>query len=206
MSSARRGHDRSVFRKGERERGGGGGGERKREREFRKGESSFSTTRQCHGIENEVAAEFSFPRDTAVCFPPPPSAPSRFAPPSLFLSPVRGLFFPIVFFATLQPRSVSFLSRERRAATLLALVLPARAALRLFFSPVFLLPPSFLPSGALIRERRSLVSVKGRNKASLLRDDIARRDLVFLCGSNMLSIRCISFFFIGNSSIEKLFY
>jgi len=85
VERTRRGHDRPVFRqrKGtkEEEIEKGGKKERERERKFRKGESSFSTTRHRREMENEVAAEFSFPRDTVVCFPlpllhPPPSASS----------------------------------------------------------------------------------------------------------------------------------
>lgn len=165
----------------ERERESGKETEKKK---FRKGESSFSTTRQCRGIENEVAAEFSFPRDIVVCFPPPLSLSLL-----LVLTPV----YTYVCVASSSPysilrhplpslRSVS-LARATRC-TLLALVLPACARCDALVPFSRLFSTSSLPlSPALIREHCPLVSVRGEREIKLCycAKILRRKETSFLC-------------------------
>lgn len=200
----RHSHDRPVFRqrKGTREKERGGeerererSSERAREQLFNNAPVPRNRERGCGRVlipsryRRLLASPYRFSLSALLC------VASSSSPHSILRHPLTSL------------RSVP-LARERRAAHFSrSRILPACArcdAFRPFF-PAF---PHLAPSPStpvLIREHRPLVSVKGRrNKAPLLREDIARKgDLVFFLVSNMRFLLDAYHFFIGKTFLLK---
>lgn len=190
VGRTRRGHDRSVFRQRK------GAKEKERERSIQNGREQLFNNAPVPRNRERGCSQSS--HSLAISSP-------AFLIPLLILSPMymaSSSLHSILCHPLASLRSV--LSRERRAAR--SYFLRARAAMHSvpfsWLSSTFSLPPFC----ALLREHRPLVSLRGeRNKASLLRDDIARReDLVFMCLICFL-LREHHFFFIRNSFIEDFF-